>query len=282
MKKMSIEKEMWGPLFKFMLKHSNSDNFDYPITKFIWDGNEANFAIFKFLDRCKNLTYLSLNGCFNSSNCGKLVQYLLAFISCTRSCNEISIAGTIMHRIPSDLLEMIVNSLKSDQRVIKKINLSGHNYRPETLTVLSDTLMTNRFIEYVDFSSNGILKKESWSNFFRRLVSRGKTVDFPIPQNEFAEMIQTKAMTHEDLEDFTSLINLIKRRNSQVNLPPDSILPPLGSIDQKEIEKLKQFNIGCKSVKQADERIIEDAVSKDDLTYSALISQLKNSFSSSS
>lgn len=280
MKKMSIEKEMWKPLFKFMLKHSNEDKFDYPITKFSWDGNELNFALFSFLGRCKNLSFLSLNGCFGSTNCPKLVQYLLSFISCTKTCKELNMGGTIMHRIPSELLEMIFNALKSDQRVIKKINLSGHNYRPETLTVLSDTLMANRFIEYVDFSSNGILKKEAWDNFFRRLVSRGKTVDFPIPQNEFAEMIQTKIISHEELEDFTSLINLIKRRNSQVKLPPDSILPPLGFIDQKEIEKLNGFDVNTQAVKPADDLCIE-SVTNNNITYSSLIAQLKDSFSSS-
>lgn len=41
-----------------------------------------------------------------------------------------------------------------------------------------------------------------------------------------------------------------------------SILPPLSSIEQKEIEKLMQFNISCKSVKPVDERIFGDAFYK--------------------
>ena len=277
MKKMSIEKENWKPLFKYMLKHSQKDPFFYPITKFVWDGNEMNYSLFTFLNRCKNLKVLSLNGCFNNTD-NSLIQYLLSFITCTRSCIELNIGGSVRHRFPTNILESIILTFKADQRVIKKINISGHNYRPETLNLLADTLLANRVIEWIDFSTNGILKKENWSLFFRKLVSRGKSVDFPIPQNELGEMIRTKTLSHEELEDFTNLMNLIKRRNSQTNLPPDSIYSPLGQFENKEEEKEKEFVVETHQVLAAADDLIELVV-KDESSITSLITQLKSSSS---
>ncbi|OHS97870.1 hypothetical protein TRFO_35830 [Tritrichomonas foetus] len=187
-----------------------------------WDNNDTYYPIIPFCSQSNTITKLSLNGSINEND-NNLIQYLISFIACNKTCTELNIAGSIKHSFSSHVLNLIFQAIKLDNRVIKRLNLRNHSYDNANLDSLADALMSNRNIEYINFSNNGIHDKSVWHRFFSKLTGRGKPLDFPIPIAEFSNMASNGKITTPEIEEIMKMIYSIKKGSSDVNIPQNTI-----------------------------------------------------------
>lgn len=284
-----LDADHYQSLFKFAqnyikrdksLRNSKSEqNQENPIEcfnlhKIYWDSNQINKPLLQFFTKNSHLSLLSLNGTDLFYD-DQVTNGIINLIKRTKSLNELNIAGNLRYQLQPEKLELILQSFANDQRSIKRLNISMHEYRPETMNVLSDVLMANRSINYVDFTGNGILKKSVWKIFFKKLLRRGTPLELPIPQAEFCEMLKSKEITKDEIIDLLRIINALKKGNKDIKIPPETINPaPLSNNvddidltdDENENDDIKKkfsFEITEIPVPDIDNSMINDSFEKE-------------------
>lgn len=239
------DKEFYQLLFKFgenysqddisLTKYIDKSEQNFNLDKIYFDNNKISKYLLRFFFRNKDLSLLSLNGSdFESDD--QIIKELTSFITHTKTLSELRISGNLRYQLSPSKLELILQSFAHDQRSIKRLDISLHNYRQESLDVLSEVLLLNRKIEYVNFTRNNVYNKPTWQSFFKKLMGRGAPLDFPIPHAEFSEMLRSKEITKEELTELINMIDKIKKGNKDIKIPPETINPtPLDDDEEKSV-----------------------------------------------
>ncbi|KAH0793111.1 Leucine Rich Repeat family protein [Histomonas meleagridis] len=216
-----ISESKWQS-FQKVLSQIYEEGQTFNLQGLYWEENQVFPLFFSFLDCCQPLTLLSLNGCFDGSE-GITFQNLCQFISSTKTITDLRLSGTANKKLSSQALIQVLNSLKNDNRQIKKIDISNNQFDEKVLEVLGEVLMANRHIEYVDFRNNGILNASAFKKLFSTLLQRGKPLHFPFPTYEMYEMLSKNTISIDNLNEFKSQVEKINEGNQSIQVPSDSI-----------------------------------------------------------
>ena len=166
-----------------------------------WNSNPLHKAFFLFLEKCQELSEISLDGCFNQN--GEELDPLLSFCSDFLKENykirSFSCAGTSRKWLGSKGTREIIECL-SYNSWIHNFDISNNRAGSESIIALAKILSKNRSIESVNIRGNNIVKFDDFRLFFEILGSRGKPLYVQWPEDELNDMLQFGTAKKKDVE----------------------------------------------------------------------------------
>ncbi|KAH0794435.1 Leucine Rich Repeat family protein [Histomonas meleagridis] len=224
-KRFKIDRSQWLSFQKKITQCVEMGNLQMNLQELYWEGNSLYPNFFSFLEKCKPLTCLSLNGCLNGSET-KTIKNLTEFISSTLCVTDLRISGSDNKKISPESLISILNALKNDNRTIRKLDISGNKMDEKVFETLGEVLMSNRAIEYIDFTNSGVTDSTIFTKFFSILLQRGKPLNFPFPISDINKMEKDGLINKDTIKKLRLQADKIINGNPSVQVPLESIRMP--------------------------------------------------------
>ncbi|KAH0786509.1 Leucine Rich Repeat family protein [Histomonas meleagridis] len=224
-KRFKIDKTQWLNFQKTIAQYVEIGNAQLNIQELFWDGNNLSPEFFGFLEKCKPLTVLSISGCIDGSETA-IIQNLTEFISSTLTVTDLRISGTENKSISTEALITILNSFSNDNRMIRKLDISHNQMNSNVFDTLANVLMSNRAIEYIDFTNSKITDPNIFKKFFTSLLQRGTPLKFPFPTSDIYEMEKNNTIDKTTVNELKTLAEKIEKGNPSIQVPKESISMP--------------------------------------------------------
>lgn len=131
----------WNKVFQ-MLADIDTDKFSLdPVTTIGWDGNPISDLFFIFLSECKNLSSLSLSGCFNVDSDSTLYTSFIDFLNKAQNIQTLILRGAPEKRIRNNIYGILESLSKLNS--LQKLDISDNEIGDEGLTgSRTDSLIT--------------------------------------------------------------------------------------------------------------------------------------------
>jgi hypothetical protein len=190
------------------------------VQEVFWDNNTVTPSLLELLERCPELRLLSLNGSLAGGD--QSIRLLSEFLACNATLHELRICGTMQRSLASWQIAKLLESLKTYNRTILRIDLSHNVFDQKSFDEISDLLLKNRVIARVEFQNFRMPELVPLETFLKRVVGRGAPLEIPLPRVDLEEMQRNGALGAETLRRLLALFGKIAAGDPTVAIPPET------------------------------------------------------------
>jgi hypothetical protein len=187
-----------------------------------WDQNPVTPSFCRILELLDGLQLLSLNGCLSGAD--QSIRLLSEYLSHNETVNDLRICGTAQHSLATWQIVKLFEPLKTYNRTVARLQLSGNQFDAKTLDELADLLFANRIIVQIDLDSTGITEPAVWEKFISKVQGRGARLEIPFPRIDVAKMAAAHTANIAWMQKILSMFGRIAAGSPAIEIPRETIV----------------------------------------------------------
>ncbi|EAY02867.1 hypothetical protein TVAG_174090 [Trichomonas vaginalis G3] len=214
----------------------------FKLSSLVWDNNPIVQPFIEFLENNENISYLSLNSCFEGSNFSIFKQFLQG-LKLMKNLTSLSIRGHNTKTISKFLKDFVDSILNSK---IEFLDTSNNGGGEDSLTYYEDLLLEPSSLRVLVLDGLNPTDAERFKDFLEVATDSNVFMSFPFDDSEY--LVKNGQIAREDIKEFMVIMNLAKSSSEMLNVFYEEECPSfplyvvpenIPQISQKTPEKVK-------------------------------------------
>lgn len=210
------------------------------LSSLIWDNNPIVHPFIEFLEHNENISYLSLNGCFEASNYG-IFHNFLESLEIMKNLSSLSLRGYKSKSIANFLKNFVEAAIETK---IEYLDLSDNAGGEDSLIQYQILLEKAKNLRVLVVDGTKPSNANKFKDFLETASESKVFVSFPF--NDSEHLVNSGKIAREDIKEFMLIMNLSKSSSEMLNVFHEEECPsfPIYIVpdQQSESEKPKIEN----------------------------------------